>query len=61
MKEIYLAGGCFWGTEHYFKQIISMLPMNIIRTTWTRILRATVTCHRLSLILPDKPEKIETD
>jgi peptide methionine sulfoxide reductase msrA/msrB len=21
MKEIYLAGGCFWDTEHYFKQI----------------------------------------
>ena len=21
MKEIYLAGGGFWGTEHYFKQI----------------------------------------
>ena len=21
MKEIYLAGGCFWGTEHYFKLI----------------------------------------
>ncbi len=20
-KEIFLAGGCFWGTEHYFKQI----------------------------------------
>lgn len=20
-KNIYLAGGCFWGTEHYFKQI----------------------------------------
>ncbi|MBR6997237.1 MAG: peptide-methionine (S)-S-oxide reductase, partial [Prevotella sp.] len=20
-KEIYLAGGCFWGTEHYFKQM----------------------------------------
>ena len=20
-KDIYLAGGCFWGTEHYFKQI----------------------------------------
>lgn len=21
VKDIYLAGGCFWGTEHYFKQI----------------------------------------
>lgn len=21
MKKIYLAGGCFWGTEHYFKMI----------------------------------------
>ena len=21
MKEIYFAGGCFWGTEHYFKMI----------------------------------------
>ncbi len=21
VKQIYLAGGCFWGTEHYFKQI----------------------------------------
>lgn len=21
MKEIYLAGGCFWGAEHYLKQI----------------------------------------
>ena len=21
MKEIFFAGGCFWGTEHFFKQI----------------------------------------
>ena len=21
MKEIYFAGGCFWGTEHFFKQL----------------------------------------
>lgn len=21
MKEIYFAGGCFWGTQHFFKQI----------------------------------------
>ena len=20
-KEIYFAGGCFWGTEHFFKQV----------------------------------------
>jgi peptide methionine sulfoxide reductase msrA/msrB len=24
-KEIYLAGGCFWGTEHFFKQIAGVL------------------------------------
>ncbi len=21
MKQIYLAGGCFWGTQHFFKQL----------------------------------------
>ena len=21
MRDIYFAGGCFWGTEHYFKQV----------------------------------------
>ena len=21
MKQIYFAGGCFWGTEHFMKQI----------------------------------------
>ncbi|MBQ4221686.1 MAG: peptide-methionine (S)-S-oxide reductase, partial [Bacteroidales bacterium] len=21
LKDIYLAGGCFWGAEHFFKQI----------------------------------------
>ena len=25
MKEIYLAGGCFWGTEHYFKQVCGVI------------------------------------
>lgn len=25
MKTIYFAGGCFWGTEHYFQQIGHLL------------------------------------
>jgi methionine-S-sulfoxide reductase len=29
MKEIYLAGGCFWGTEHYFKQIRGVLNTEV--------------------------------
>lgn len=29
MKEIYLAGGCFWGTEHYFKQINGVVDTEV--------------------------------
>lgn len=29
MKEIYLAGGCFWGTEHYFKQIEGVVETEV--------------------------------
>ncbi|MBO4564312.1 MAG: peptide-methionine (S)-S-oxide reductase MsrA [Bacteroidaceae bacterium] len=29
MKEIYLAGGCFWGTEHYFKQIQGVVETEV--------------------------------
>ncbi len=25
MKTIYLAGGCFWGLEHYFKQVFGVV------------------------------------
>ena len=28
-KEIYLAGGCFWGTEHYFKQIEGVVDTEV--------------------------------
>ena len=29
LKEIYLAGGCFWGTEHYFKQIDGVVDTEV--------------------------------
>ena len=28
-KDIYLAGGCFWGTEHYFKQIEGVVDTEV--------------------------------
>ena len=28
-KHIYLAGGCFWGTEHYFKQIKGVVETEV--------------------------------
>ena len=29
MKEIYFAGGCFWGTQHFFKQIRGVLGTEV--------------------------------
>lgn len=29
MKEIYFAGGCFWGTEHYFKQLRGVVDTKV--------------------------------
>ena len=29
MKDIYLAGGCFWGTEHFFKQITGVVETEV--------------------------------
>lgn len=29
MKEIYFAGGCFWGTEHYFKQVRGVVSTDV--------------------------------
>ena len=28
-KDIYLAGGCFWGTEHFFKQIEGVIETEV--------------------------------
>lgn len=29
MKNIYFAGGCFWGTEHFFKQINGVIDTEV--------------------------------
>ena len=29
MKEIYFAGGCFWGTEHYLRQIAGVVDTEV--------------------------------
>ncbi len=29
MKEIYLAGGCFWGTQHFMKQINGVIQTEV--------------------------------
>ena len=29
MKEIYFAGGCFWGTEHFFKQVNGVVATEV--------------------------------
>ena len=29
MKEIYLAGGCFWGAEHYFSNIEGVVDTEV--------------------------------
>ena len=28
-KDIYLSGGCFWGTEHYFKQLMGVVETEV--------------------------------
>ena len=28
-KDIYLAGGCFWGTEHFFKQVEGVVETEV--------------------------------
>ena len=29
MNEIYFAGGCFWGTEHFFKQVKGVIETEV--------------------------------
>lgn len=47
MKEIYLAGGCFWGMEGYFSQIDGILDTSVgyangqVETTNYQLLKQT--------------------
>lgn len=48
MKEIYLAGGCFWGTEHFLKQIegveatrVGYANGNIVNPTYQQVCTGT--------------------
>ena len=36
-KEIYLAGGCFWGTEHFLKLIVGYANGNIAHPTYQQV------------------------
>ena len=33
-KEIYLAGGCFWGAEHFFKQLRGVTATEVGFANW---------------------------
>ncbi|ADV45116.1 peptide-methionine (S)-S-oxide reductase MsrA [Bacteroides helcogenes] len=48
MKEIYLAGGCFWGTEHFLKQIdgvektqVGYANGNVVSPTYQQVCTGT--------------------
>jgi peptide methionine sulfoxide reductase msrA/msrB len=54
VKEIYLAGGCFWGTEHFLKQIegvevtqVGYANGNIANPTYNRFAQVLRTLSKL--------------
>ena len=38
-KNIYFAGGCFWGTERVFKEIPGVIETTVVRMEELRTLR----------------------
>ena len=54
MKEIYLAGGCFWGTQHFLKQI------NGVVSTSVGYANGTVPNPTYNEVYTDKTGHVET-
>ncbi len=56
MKEIYLAGGCFWGVEEYFSQIDGVIKTRVgyangqVETTYYQLLKQTDHAETLYLV-----------
>lgn len=53
-KDIFLAGGCFWGTEHYFKQIDGVVETSVDSPTDILPIRHT---RRSIRTLPGLPRR----
>lgn len=65
MKEIYLAGGCFWGTEHFLKQIdgvevtqVGYANGNIANPTYEQVCTGTTDFAETVKVEYD-PEKVD--
>lgn len=65
MKEIYLAGGCFWGTEHFLKQIdgveatqVGYANGNIANPTYKQVCTGTTDFAETVKVQYD-PEKVD--
>ena len=54
IKEIYLAGGCFWGTQHFLKQI------NGVVSTCVGYANGTVPNPTYNEVYTDKTGHVET-
>lgn len=62
MKKIYLAGGCFWGVEAYFKQLngvidtkVGYINGNDVVPTYEKVCNGTAThAEALQLVYDDK-------
>ena len=64
MKEIFLAGGCFWGTEHFFKQIEGVVKTEVgfangrtVNPTYKEVYTDT-TGHAETVHVVFDPEKV---
>ena len=62
-REIYLAGGCFWGTEHFMKQIqgvkntqVGYANGNIVNPTYQQVCRGNTGFAETVKVIYDSQE-----